>query len=475
MDKLRILDGRDVPNPEDLAMLMAMYSRSPASVDDHLEKIAKVGSGNFMKQFYVGYGHKSIGDCGDLAVFMEGISMLAAKAIQDNPLYNGQEASTRYMDFSTADFITANNTERERELIEAWRPLYLKALQELPEYLRSVYKLEYLLPVSAILDTDKGDLDKQYDKTIKAMAFDIARGLLPCGASTNVAWKAPISDCAKHTVYLQGHPLLEVANLGQSIYYEASKKEPHSFKFKMPELPNYADRISNYYFNPSGWPENPEVSITYRKREDASSAARRIRYFCSLNNIVMERNKPFMTWPKALDYLAMFNIEGLLDFASYRDLQRHRPGHHPVPIVTGEYGLHPWYLGQLSAVDNYLVDEVKELFDAIKVHSEHTDPAAAQYLFPMATQVPILLDWPIEQLVYVVELRTGVAVHPTLREFMGQTFAEAAKQMPVLLEVVFPDKRGHYENSKRGAQDIVAKETPTKMTAGDAIDKMLRR
>ncbi len=86
--------------PEDMAMLQALYSRDPRSVIVHMEKVQKSGSGNFMGQFYVNYGHKSIGDCGSTTMFIEDVSMLVAKAIQDWALYSGQEASTRYLDMS---------------------------------------------------------------------------------------------------------------------------------------------------------------------------------------------------------------------------------------------------------------------------------------------------------------------------------------------------------------------------------------
>jgi hypothetical protein len=36
--------------------------------------------------------------------------MLVAKAIQDNKLYSGQEASTRYVDFSKQKFINVANS-----------------------------------------------------------------------------------------------------------------------------------------------------------------------------------------------------------------------------------------------------------------------------------------------------------------------------------------------------------------------------
>ena len=45
--------------------------------------------------------------------------MLAAKAIQDWPLYSGQEASTRYMDFSNATFANPLNNEAGEQIQEA--------------------------------------------------------------------------------------------------------------------------------------------------------------------------------------------------------------------------------------------------------------------------------------------------------------------------------------------------------------------
>ena len=71
--KIKIIDEL---LPEDVAMLQALYSRSPASVDSHLDKVEEVGSGNFMDRYYVGYGHRSIGDCGTTTMFIEDLYAL---------------------------------------------------------------------------------------------------------------------------------------------------------------------------------------------------------------------------------------------------------------------------------------------------------------------------------------------------------------------------------------------------------------
>lgn len=469
LKKLRVLTGEDVPNPEDMAMLMALYSRSPASVDDHLEKIVAAGSSKFMSTFYVGYGHESIGNCGDLSIFMEGISMLAAKAIQDNALYNGQEASTRYMDFSKAVFLTANDTDKEVELIEKWRPLYLRALDVLPVYLREVYPPEFVLPRVDANDVAAGrSRDSMYEKTLKAIVFDVARGLLPCGATTNVAWKGILSNVNRHSIYLSEHPLDEVKKLAKDIYKAASAKAPNSFKLTMPTLPEYLKKVSNYYINAGGFKPEPEVALCIRHGLSLVEAMKEVSYFCADSSRDNARIKAHMPWPEGVENIAQFEIKGLLDFASYRDLQRHRPGHHPVPVVGAHYGMHNWYMKQYLAADPQLASDIEELFDEVTFFWKHTHQISAQYLFPMMTVVPIYLEWPLEQLVYVTELRTGVSVHPTLRAFMHSTYKAANALFPVLAgipsedtvlpngpAIVHPDYRKDYENSRRGDQDIV--------------------
>ena len=107
------------------AMLQALHSRSTGGLRAHLQKLIEKGAEKFMSSFYVGYGHKSIGDCGTTTLFAEGISMLAAKAVQDWPLYSGQESSTRYLDCSQQPFLDVTNSAAGREIQEAWRSFYM--------------------------------------------------------------------------------------------------------------------------------------------------------------------------------------------------------------------------------------------------------------------------------------------------------------------------------------------------------------
>jgi len=114
-----VLDTGAVIGPEAEAMLQALHSRSVGGLQSHLKILSEKGPDNFMKNFYVGYGHKSIGDCGTASIFIEGVSMLASKAVQDWPLYSGQESSTRYVDFQTQPFKNPAGTKEGEEILEA--------------------------------------------------------------------------------------------------------------------------------------------------------------------------------------------------------------------------------------------------------------------------------------------------------------------------------------------------------------------
>jgi thymidylate synthase ThyX len=137
-----VLDTGSVIDAEAEAMLQALHSRSAGGIKNHLQVLEEKGADNFMSKFYVGYGHKSIGDCGSVTVFIEGVSMLVAKAIQDNKLYSGQETSTRYVDFSQQKFIDPSHSEAGNSLLEEERSFYLSILPELQEHLEGNFPIE---------------------------------------------------------------------------------------------------------------------------------------------------------------------------------------------------------------------------------------------------------------------------------------------------------------------------------------------
>lgn len=136
-----ILDTGAIIDAEAEAMLQALHSRSTGGLRSHLKTLAEKGADNFMEKFYVGYGHHSIGDCGDTTIFIEGVSMPAVKAVQDNPLFRGQESSTRYLDFSKQPFLNPTRTKEGTALLEKQRQFYIDAQEPTREYLKKLHPI----------------------------------------------------------------------------------------------------------------------------------------------------------------------------------------------------------------------------------------------------------------------------------------------------------------------------------------------
>jgi hypothetical protein len=153
-------------SPIDKSMLQAFYSRSGDSI---LFKLAEMGVSRLdvnssyedrLAKYFVQYNHESIGDCANLTICVENVPLPVAKLIQADPLYNGQESSTRYIDFNTR----LENYPEHKEL-----------------YTKEVTRL-----------TEKFISEGMTEKSARIKAFDIARGILPLGTLTQLSWCASL-------------------------------------------------------------------------------------------------------------------------------------------------------------------------------------------------------------------------------------------------------------------------------------------
>jgi thymidylate synthase ThyX len=208
-------------------------------IANHLQVLAEKGADNFMSKFYVGYGHKSIGDCGSVTVFIEGVSLLVCKAIQDTKLYSGQESSTRYVDFSKQAFIDPSHSEEGKALLEEERAFYLSLLPALNESFKESFPRE------------EGQSETLYTKAIAAKSFDVARGFLATGASNNLAWHTNLRQLSDRLLYLRHHPLVEVREVAEALEDAMIEKYPNSFsKKRYDETEAYMEEsMKDYYFH----------------------------------------------------------------------------------------------------------------------------------------------------------------------------------------------------------------------------------
>src|SRR5205809_4548800 len=175
----RIYSVAAVP-PEIQAYALAKYSRSSQGMLETIQELSAQQAEQFLDTFYFQYGHRSIADLAHLVFGLEQISILAAIDVVDEPVWDGQERSTRYQPFrrtgwhvpdevrGTAAETTFNQTAAA--LFNGYHAL-TTALQE---------HLQDAVPRPTELD------DGVYRRTLRARAFDVARALLPLATHTSV-------------------------------------------------------------------------------------------------------------------------------------------------------------------------------------------------------------------------------------------------------------------------------------------------
>lgn len=435
-------------NPEDNAMLQALYSRSAESVDEHLQKLAEVGSGKFMSQYYLGYGHASIADCGFITIYIEGVSMLAAKAIQDNPLYNGQESSSRYIDWSEQPFHNPYSFQSDTQgkysevLLNIYREFYKSEKPVIIEHSKELY------PRKA------DEKETIYDKAIAAKAFDILRGFLPCGALTNVSWTTSLRKANEHISYLSNHPLNEVRVIARYLHAVLIDKYPNSIA----PLPNLSE-VSEYVRSTDHYYSQylPKTDKKFGISDNYGMVISHMAYGYPRSNDGKDRERKTGLYKHSLSNRDRVKAEFNIDFGSYRDLQRHRGGYCSVPIINYYGGFNEWYFNQLpessKVVAKALFNEIDNFAETIPEEDLEQD-LKFQYLLPMGTMVPILLDYDLHQAVYVAELRSSQTVHATLRPVAQSLGVYLQNELGIKTYCDFTEDSW---NLRRGTQDIIKK------------------
>src|SRR5215471_19648976 len=167
-------------DPEVQAYAMAKYSRSALSMKESLKEISEQKAEQFLNTFYFQYGHRSIADLAHLVFGLEQISILAAIDVVDEPVWDGQERSTRYQPFRKTGWhlpAEVRDTPTEatfRQTAEALFAAYEHLSAALLEHLMDAVPRPDELP------------EASYRRTLRARAFDVARSLLPLATNTSV-------------------------------------------------------------------------------------------------------------------------------------------------------------------------------------------------------------------------------------------------------------------------------------------------
>ncbi len=438
-----ILFEKEMPpsfSPEARAMVCSLYSRDPCSIRKHIEQVKKFGPEKFMAKYYVGYGHDSIADIGRVLLCYEHVAMLTAKAVQDTTLYNGQEASTRYLNMSQQPVINPLGTILGATLQRTSMSLYEEVLAELIPLFTEQYP---------IMD---GQNHIEHEKAIRAKAFDVARGFLPAGCTTFAGWDTSLRHAYQHTTRtMLFHPLPEIQTCGNMSLDVLKETYPSSFgQVRTEEENNYLRLCSEANYFTRSFSLN---TLFFTENIDTAHLTRRYA------DILRQRPRK-MELPKKLDRYGEIEFRFDLDFGSYRDIQRHRSCVQLMPRLTTKLGFHPWYISQLP---ESLQSKASRLLAEQEIYINHIENEdIRQYYIPMGYKISCQLTAGLPSSVYIAELRSQQTVHPTLRVI--------AQQMGEAIQSIVPGITLHCDMSsdtwsiRRGKHDIVKVELPKMLT-----------
>jgi thymidylate synthase ThyX len=457
-------------SPEDVAMLQALYSRSSESAEVHLRKLTagnhpdpltnameeavlkqrglKTKSSSFMERFYVNYGHKSIADCGSTTLFIEDVSLLAAKAIQDWPLYCGQETSTRYIDMGSRRIVDPVGSSASAAILERWMDFYRSNQSSVASHVRSTH------PKGA------HEKDDAYEGAVRARTFDIMRGFLPAGITTQLSWHTNLRQAGDHLSWLVQHPSEEIASIAMGLRSILAAQYPSSgMGMSLPGVSG-TERSAETEAALIEWQGRFGADVAYnapqlcdRFNDGLVEMQTSIRSLKSYTDILSSRPRGAVL-PHFLSDLGQCTFLSLLDFGSFRDAQRHRNGVCRMPGLDTRRGFERWYVQQLP------IDIAEEAYGLIAeqsraIESLDCSPVDRQYYVALGYRVPCSFTYALPATVYTMELRSGKAIHPTYRRVIHGMVRE--------FESVFPEVALHVDRDpddwtvRRGSQTITAR------------------
>jgi thymidylate synthase ThyX len=437
---------------------------------ESIQELSQQKAEEFLNTFYFQYGHRSIADLAHLVFGLEQISILAAIAVVDEPVWDGQERSTRYQPFRKTGWHLPGEvagTPTEEVFADAAEALF-GAYQELSS--RLLDELVQMVPRPDSLP------DAAYRRTLRARAFDVARGLLPLATHTSVGQVVNARVLERQIARLLGSAYAEVRAVGRELK-AACQRPPEAplggdgLSATAPTLVKYADaspypsavardfaQAADALLGSVGTPDRARLvdlveparspmdeivaSLLYRHDRAGHSFRQCLQAVAELResdkedllgrSLMARGTHDDLLREHQAGYALVFDV--LVDLGSFRDLHRHRRCIQvPQPLSWDHGFLQP------DDVTPALNAELAELYRSALRRAEtaaqqvrQASPEAADYLLPMAYRTRCLfkMDW--AQAAYLIEQRTAPAGHFSYRRIAWEMYQALRARYPAL-------------------------------------------
>jgi thymidylate synthase ThyX len=474
--------------PEPAGYATAKFSRTPVhkSYQKWTMELTEEGAGRFYNSFYFQYGHASIADLAHAMVVFENISVPARNLLFDDQLLDIQDKSTRYVDFSQAEWVIPPELKENKELLM----LFEKTIGDMVAlYLKVSHKIADFYYQKYYRQKPKEMGEENCRRITQARAFDVARYLLPCAYPTSAGIIASARTWERIICKFLSSDLKELQQIGKEIQQSICRKpafNPSLVKIEkidflsksqkgfmkrlvagkniaLPTLVKFAKRKEypkNVYrqvkkllplLKLKSEPDNkrgielfenvdPQIELVatlfyrvspYSYRQILKTIKTQKPDFIKkvINLFYSKRKEHDAVSREAATGNLVFDI--CIDIGAFRDLHRHRNCIHILKDLSPVYGFDmPEEIEKVGLDGEYqaIMKEAETVFWKI----EKKYPGVGQYILPQSTKRRFLVKMTPWELQYITELRTRPQGHFSYREIAFQMYQEFAKKHPLL-------------------------------------------
>jgi thymidylate synthase ThyX len=430
----------------------AQLAGTPPSDDDML---AVRRAEEFYERVLVGYGDDSVAELAGAHIAVERTSTLAAKAVEDSRIgISPLEKSTRYVRFDRPGPDGRHLYHRGPELSH---PEYERAADALFTAYSGLIE-PVTIAVRERYPLEEGETDRAWKSATRAKALDLLRGLLPAGTLTNLGLFGNGRAFEYLITKMAAHELPECQRLAVDLHRELASVIPSFVKRALDDRHGRpaAQRIARIrsamqgLASSSATPpaaagplvrlvehdpdaERKVVAAALFSSSDAGLAEQDGDVGAVLEALLADRANRRQRPPRALEH-ATYTFEIVANFASYRDLHRHRMLTQDRQLLgTGlGYDLPPG-LVELGMGDVF-ESAIAVATSAHAALDRELGAALAQYIVPLAFRVRWYFRTNLREVYHLCELRTTPQGHPDYRWVAQEMFRRVAEVHPRLAQ-----------------------------------------
>ena len=436
---------------------------SGAGANDRDQVIAIQQAEAFYERVLIGYGDDSVAELGGAHIACEGISNIAAKALEDSRVgIDPLEKSTRYVPFNRKVNDRYRYYREPSIMASHHSTRYETALDRLFDTYSAL--IEPLMAwIQATTPRDQTASLRAYNSATRAKALDLLRGLLPMATVTNVGLFGNGRAFEYLLTKLAASSHEEVRQLGVAMQGELDQVIPSFVKRSRTERgteyagylatnrervaaltrrlvansePRATSVVQLVEYDPDA--DVKVVAAILYPHADASfesllsfaaalSADERARI---VDDYVGERGSRFHRPGRAFEE-PYYTFDLFADIGAYRDLHRHRMLTQERQHYTVRHGyVTPPELEDAGLAGDYTaaLEMVAETVEAIG----RDLPDAAQYAVPFAFRIRWRMKLNLREAYHLIELRSSRQGHPSYRFIAQEMFRQIADVHPAL-------------------------------------------